>query len=586
MTAVENMRVNVRPRNDKVHNAAILAGYSPLQASIIAGRLEEHCAADIQRYVRPTLRDLDPPDLLPDIDVAGKRIAKAVILNEPILICVDHDADGISSAAVVYGALVDAFGVDPTLVHPYSSHRLNEGYGISDGLVDRMLADGHRSGLLISADQGSGDELRIARLKSAGIDSVVTDHHGIEGKGPESAVACVNPCRSDSVFPDRFIAGCHVAWLVMAHVRRLLVSCGHLPDEAPKLGFLLGAVALGTTADCVSFARSRNNRLIVQRGLHLMNTAPDPCWTALSEAKGLCGPITSETLGWIFGPAVNSGGRLDDAIPGFKLMRSVTVAEATRYAELLFSANEKRKSIEQGMREQATLAAESQVGFGRKGLCIWMDDGHSGIHGITAGRIAQQYGRPTLCLSPKRGEPGVATGSARTIPGFNVRQAFLTIAERAPGMLIKHGGHEGAGGLTLLTTDIARIESLWDAAVSEQGVHVGPVLETDGALPAPPSLALLTEINALAPYGREFDSPVFSQRVRLLTARRVGDEGKHLSVQLDVGGVPTKGIWFSFPEQFAAVQPGSLVDAVFTLESNTYRGNTTVQLMLKHMIEA
>src|SRR5690625_721065 len=177
----DQVRVIERSPSQEVLAAAIAHGYSELQAGIIARRLPGEFAHDLQRYVRPEMRDLDPPDLLPDIERAVQRIGQAIICGEPIVLAVDHDADGVTSAVVIYGALVDVLGVDPAQIHCYSSHRLKEGYGLSDALVDRMLGDGFDRGLVITADQGSADEPRIARLKAAGIDTVVTDHHGIEG---------------------------------------------------------------------------------------------------------------------------------------------------------------------------------------------------------------------------------------------------------------------------------------------------------------------------------------------------------------------------------------------------------------------
>ena len=582
--ALEPVSIIERPCNADLMDAALAHGYTALQASIIARRLPASAVDALQRHVRPEIRDLDPPDLLPDIVVAAQRIGRAVIMQEPIACVVDHDADGVSSLSVIFGALVDALGVDPGLIRVYSSHRLREGYGISDALVDRMLADGFTAGLVITADHGSADEPRIARLRAAGIDTVVTDHHGIEGKGPPSAVACVNPCREDSVFPDRFIAGCHVAWLVMAEVRRRLIKCGHISESAPKLGFLLAYVALGTTADCVSFARSRNNRLIVQHGLHQMNTRPAPCWTALREIKGVAGPITTETLGFIFGPMINAGGRLDDAMPGFQLLRSTDLQEALAMAERLNQANEERKSIERAMREEAEKLADEQVSAGARGICVWLSDGHAGIHGVSASRLVQTLGRPVLCLSPKQGEPGIVTGSARAVPGFDVRAAFARIAEREPDLLEKWGGHEGAGGLRLAEADISRLQAAWDLAVKEcESARIGPCFVTDGALPARPSMALLTELAALEPYGREFDAPVFAQEAWLSSARRVGEGGKHMQVTLVLNDEAVKGIWFSVPNLDWTPCIGDRVRVVFTLSTNTYRGSTTLQLLVQHM---
>lgn len=578
-------KVHQRHRSPRVFDAALELGYTALQAGIIAGRLKDDQADDLNRYVRPQMADLDSPDLLPDIDKAVERIVRAITSGEDIILCTDHDADGSTSHVVMRGALIDIFGVDPARVHSYISHRMKEGYGISEGVVDRILADGFCSGLLVSADQGSSDGRRIERLKAAGIDTVVTDHHGVEGKGPPAAYAVVNPVREDSQFPDKLIAGCHVAWLVMAAVRRELIRCGHLPKETPHLINYLPAVALGTTADCVSFARSRNNRLLVQRGLHIINTRPDTAWQAMRELISPDEPVTSASLAFRAGPMTNAAGRVDDAMVGVKFFRSQSLESARKQLQLLHEANEQRKQIERAMRERALLVAAQQVATGANGIAVWMEDGHAGIHGIVASRLVEAFGRPTICLSPKQGEEGIATGSARAIPGFNVREAFACIDAAFDGGLLAWGGHEGAGGLKVRVEDIPRLQELWDEAVEGSGAALGPTVLTDGPLPAPPDFNMLTELAVLEPYGREFDTPCFSQEVKILAVKRVGEEGRHAKLDLEVMGRKVPGIWFGVPELDWPLERGQVASCVFELSSNTFRGRTTLQLMVRHMAE-
>lgn len=150
------LAVRQRPRSAPVEAAASALGYTPLQAQLLAGRLADHQAGHLQRQVRPQMADLDPPDALPDIDKAAGRIADAVVRGEPILPCSDHDCDGVTSHQIMRGALIDLFGHPSDRVHSFISHRMREGYGISDGVVSRIEAAGHRAGVLVSADQGKG----------------------------------------------------------------------------------------------------------------------------------------------------------------------------------------------------------------------------------------------------------------------------------------------------------------------------------------------------------------------------------------------------------------------------------------------
>jgi len=575
--------IKIRPRSAVVEEAAQSLEYTPLQSRIISGRLAEQQAVSLQRQIRPQMSELDGPDSLPDIGKAVERLTRAVVDRQPILVCTDHDADGVSGHCVVRTALMDNFAHPPELTHSFISHRMKEGYGISEGVVDRILAAGHDRGVLLSVDQGSSDEPRIARLADAGIDTVVTDHHGVEGSGPPSAYACVNPVREDSRFPDKFVAGCHVAWLTMAAVRRELIRIGRLPDDTPHLHDTLPFVALGTTADCVSFSRSRNNRLIVQRGLHRINHRPDPCWQALREIRKLDGPMTSSTLGFLAGPMVNAQGRVDEAMVGVRFLLSVSLAEARKYAGLLNAANEERKEIQEAMRLLAMDEASRQVARGAAGLAVWLEAGHSGVHGVVASRLVEAFGRPTMCISPKQGKPGIVTASARAVPGFHVRNAFAFIDESYPGALLAWGGHEGAGGLTAREADIPAIQALWDQAVIDSGVDVGPVLMTDGPLPGPPDFAMITEIECLQPYGREFDAPVFSQEMKLVEARPVGQGNKHVKLTVELAGRLIDGIWFNVPSIPWSIEPGMRVRGVFELDTNTFRGETKLQLLIRHI---
>lgn len=575
-----------RSRSAAVRAAALSSGYTPLQADLLAARLPCTSAANLQATVAPSIENLDPPDLLPDIDKAAGRIADAVIGREAIHLCCDHDVDGVTSMTVLRAAFLDYFHFPAEKLHSWVSHRMREGYGISDGVVDRILAAGHGSGLLISADQGSSDGPRIERLAQAGIETIVTDHHGVEGQGPAAAFACINPVREDSQFPDRAIAGVHVAWLTLCAVRRVLLQRGYLPADSTSLGGLLDYVALGTVADCVSLGASANNRFLVRRGLQLMNSRPRPCWQALREQLKLDGPFTSETLAFQVGPRINARGRLDEAMGGVRFLRAQTIADGRTLASMLQEDNEDRKRRELVMKEAALKVALKQVVEEAVGIAVWLEDGHAGVHGIVASRLVAVLGRPTLCLSPKQGKPGIASASARSIPGFNVRQAFAEIAEQDPDLLIAWGGHAGAGGLTVRVEDIPVLQAYWDDCVRRSGVEVGPVILTDGALPRAPDFAMLAEIAAIGPFGREFEAPQFSELVQVLDAKALC-EGKHLKLTMAVHGRPIAGIWFNIPDgTLDWARPGAQLRVVFELGANTYRGNTTLQAIISHARQA
>lgn len=253
-----------RSSNESLYRRALESGLSELQARLLASRLPGY-EGELAPLVTPSLRYLVHPQKLADGRRAAERIAEAVVEGESIGILTDYDVDGITSHVVIRRTLVELFGVPEHRLHSLIGHRIFDGYGISLPLVERTLALTPQPTLVITADCGSSDEPRIARLKAAGIDVVVSDHHALPEEGPPaSAYACVNPTRKDCDYPDATIAGCMVAWLVMSLARGVLIEWGALPAATPKLSPWLSYVALGTVADCVSLGASPANRAVGQ----------------------------------------------------------------------------------------------------------------------------------------------------------------------------------------------------------------------------------------------------------------------------------------------------------------------------------
>ena len=263
--SVTQPRLEPRPIDEAVYLRAQTEGLNELQARLLASRLPGY-QGELTPLVAPSLRYLAHPEKLADGRRAAERIAQAVTEGESIGILTDYDVDGITSHVVIRRTLVELFGVPEARLHSLIGHRIHDGYGISLPLVERTLSLTPRPTLVITADCGSSDEPRIARLKEAGIDVVVSDHHALAIEGPPaSAYACVNPTRSDCAYPDKTIAGCMVAWLVMSLARSVLIEWGALPDATPKLSPWLSYVALGTVADVVPL--DHNNRIFVEQGL-------------------------------------------------------------------------------------------------------------------------------------------------------------------------------------------------------------------------------------------------------------------------------------------------------------------------------
>jgi single-stranded-DNA-specific exonuclease len=530
---------------------------------VLAGRTDGHLA-----QLTPSLSDLDHYQGLPGIERAAERIATAILEEECIGIETDHDVDGVTGHAIIRSALIDYFAHPAELVTGFIGHRLQDGYGLSDPVADRILAADPRPTLVITADNGSSDEPRIARLAEAGIDVIVTDHHELPAEGPPgSAYACVTPRHPDSRYPDPAIAGCTVAWLLLCAVRRALIAAGRLPQDAPSLAGLLDFVA----------------------GLARIEAGSRPCWRAL-RSRLRSNTLTAADLAFGIGPRLNARGRLAEAMPGVEFLLSETDAEAAGLAELLDAENTARRQIERAMRDRAMAIAAEQVERDATALVVWMPDGHPGVHGIVASRLVEAFGRPAVCLSPREGQPGVATGSARGIPGLHVRDAMQSCADAHPGLLRSFGGHAGAGGLSLEIADIDRFAQAFDAAARERlaARPLGPVIWTDGELAGEDiGLDTIAALAGLEPFGRGFEAPVFSGAFEVAAVSRMGD-GSHLRLALETpGGGAVQAVWFGAVapgpagESEMPVRVGQRIRAAYEIALNEWQGRRSVQLRVR-----
>lgn len=556
------------------------AGLDPVIARILAAR---PIRSDLpwQLFLNPKLSHLDSPHQLADLPKAVERLLRAIQEKQIIGLETDHDCDGQTSHAVLYSSLVDYFQVPRTLVKTYIGHRLEEGYGLSDALCDRILSDPERPQLIITADNGSTDEAQIARLKAEGIDVIVTDHHEIPKEGiPKSAVAVLNPTREDCVYPDRMIAGCMVAWLFMAAARTKLIEQGHLSKATPSLAGLLDFVAVGTIADCVSMARSLNNRAVVQYGLKCIQTSQRPCWQAVRTL--ITKDIRAEDIGFRVGPLLNADGRLDDALGSVSFLLAQNLESAMRWIAHLIEQNDTRKSIQDAMTRAAIPLAREQCSAKQVSICLYLESGHPGVHGITASRIKDLFGRPTIIFSPKYQSPDIITGSARGIDGqFHLRDALQQVADEHPNLIIKFGGHKGAAGLTIRREHFDLFRRAFEQAVSRQldESAIGPVVLTDGALPVSCfNVESIVKLNILEPFGREFEAPVFETIGEVLGMTVLGQEQVHVKIRLKVEYVLIEAIWFrcrTDASEPIPVQVGEIIKIAFIPKINEYRGVVT-----------
>lgn len=582
---MQSVRVIQRSVDQAYYDDLLTQGVDSVLAKIMAAR-PKHAHKVPTASLQPKLQYLDNPALMKDMDLATERLVRAIKDQEIIGVETDHDCDGQTSHAVIFSALVDVFQFPKDNIRSYIGHRMKEGYGLSESVAQRILEDDPKPTLVITADNGSADEPRIAKLKAAGIDVIVTDHHelGLDG-APQSAIACLNPTRDDCDFPDACIAGCMVAWLLMASTRAALIDQNLLDASAASMTSLLDYVAVGTVADCVSMARSINNRAVVQYGLKRITQGVRPCWQAVLPL--IKKPtVQSVDLGFVIGPMLNSDGRLSDAFGSVNFLLSQTNEEATPWARSLYQQNQSRKSIQKTMTDEAMTLARAQAQAGKYSIVVFLADGHAGIHGISASRLKDAFGRPVIIFSPKLGEDDVITGSARSIDSLHIKEVMDQVKSEIPDVIIKYGGHKGAAGISIVKKGFETFCEHFENAV-EQVVNkadIGPIVMTDGVLDAAHlTLDFFDQLQQLEPFGREFEAPIFEIEAQVSSARAVGD-GTHLQLTLQLAsGELINGIYFGGAVDCdIEALLGQSVSAVAELAENFYRGRK-LQLMVKQL---
>lgn len=575
-----------RTCNLSVRRAYLDAGISPAIADFLGRRLDSFL--DWKLLVAPKLSNIADPSAIPSMDRAVERIARAILRKERIVLTCDHDMDGTASAAVLWTAMVDCFGVAPDRLRVVTSHRLTEGHGIGEGVVARI--EEFAPQLAISADKGSSDEPRIATLAAHGIDVVVTDHHVVPPDGPpRSAYAVVNPSRLDANY-DKHVCGAGVAFLAMAKVRSALLESGAFP-QLPSLASLLDFVAVATIADCVSLSpgASLTNRAFLRRGLELVRSGCRACWKVF--AMDVDGEIDAETIAFRLVPAIAAAGRLDWAEAGFRFLISKTEAEATAYWSELKRENTERQTIERRLRGQAFPLAARVEG---PAIVLFLENGHSGVHGITASRVVEAFGKPCCIFAPQgqgarstttastqRSVDGLASGSFRSVPGIDVQRALRDVAYAHPDLLVAYGGHQAAAGATIRIGDMDRFRQAFSLAVQEQTsgrIASGPVIWTDGELNAKShNLECLHNLQALGPFGRGFEAPVYSGMFRVAAFRALTN-GRHGRLRLERGALLLEAVWFSIDsalERPPAV--GDILHVAYRLTRHQFCGQVELQ---------
>ena len=537
-----------------------------------------------------TLSKLIPPARLKGIDAAVDLLEAALKEGERLLIVADLDADGATSCALALTVL-RAFGC--AHVDYIVPNRFEYGYGLTPEIVE--LAKGKNPDLIITVDNGISSIEGIESARVAGIKTLVTDHH-LPGRELPAADAIVNPNQPECEFPSKIIAGVGVIFYVMLALRSRLRDNGWFTSKGipePNLAEQLDLVALGTVADVV--ALDHNNRILVSEGIKRIRAgrARPGILSLLILAKRNFSTLAASDLGFAVGPRLNAAGRLDDMSTGIECLLTQSEREAHEYALELDGMNKDRRDIEAGMREQA-FALVDQLAFDADdlpaGLSLLDERWHQGVVGIVASRIKERCHRPVIAfaLADADDPESELKGSARSIPGFHIRDALDAVAAANPGLVTKFGGHAMAAGLSLSR---ANFDGFAQAFAAEATRVLSPELlqatiVSDGELSAEElTLGCAADLAAAGPWGQAFPEPTFHGRFKLQQQRRLGEN--HLKMVLSPlgdDGFLVDAIAFGVSEADWPASSATEIELAYRLNINEFRGARTLQLMVEHLL--
>jgi single-stranded-DNA-specific exonuclease len=540
-------------------------GVHPLLARLYAARGIAH-AADLDTALSALL----DPSLLKGAAEAATLLADAIAAKRRLLIVADYDCDGATACSVGVRAL-RAFGADVSYLVP---NRFDYGYGLTPEVV--RLAAERKPDIIITVDNGIASVEGVAEAKRLGISTLVTDHH-LPGDELPAADCIVNPNQPGCGFPSKSIAGVGVMFYVMLALRAELRKRGAFnAAPEPNLAALLDLVALGTVADVVKL--DRNNRILVAQGLARIRQGKlQPGLRALFRVAGRESERASTfDLGFALGPRLNAAGRLADMSLGIECLITDDIGRALNIAQQLDQLNRERRSIETDMQEQAQAFLATIDATERASLSLYDPAWHQGVIGILASRVKDKLHRPVIAFA--RGNEGELKGSGRSIAGLHLRDALDLVSKRAPGLLLRFGGHAAAAGLTLREEDLARFEALFEETV--RGL-VGPAeltrtLETDGPLEAGWMSLESARMLEGEIWGQGFPAPMFSDEFQVDKQRILKD--RHLKLTLRKGAARFEAIQFNFAESVPAD-----VRAAYRLAVNEFNGMASVQLVLEHI---
>lgn len=515
---------------------------------------------DLEGYLRPRLRDLADPFLIPDMRPAVERILQAVDRSEEVCIYGDYDVDGVTSITLMRRILM-AYGLTPRYFIP---RRGPEGYGLSTAALARCMTEGPKPDLLITVDCGTVSANEVAALRAEGVDVVIVDHHEPDRGAMPDCCALVNPKCG-----DKFTYLC-AAGVVFKLGHALLKT----RQTDLDLKELIDLVAVATISDIVPMVGE--NRLMVRHGLKHLPRTLNPGLRALQEVTGMNGHATSMDVGFRIGPRLNAAGRMDFPEDALATLTTDCRRLAHDLAQKLDAYNKERQNHEGLIRREATEMLVRDFDPARDPVIVlgsraW----HHGVVGIVASRLMRQYHKPTFVIAID--EHGVGKGSGRSIEGVSLVEAIRACEEH----LIAGGGHAMAAGLSIHEDELAKFRTHFaDYVLSNSSPEQRlPKLMYDAEISFDQlSLEFLSSYDLLQPFGSGNPQPVFISRSVGLSRSPLHMKNNHLRFMLRQGYHEQDAVYFGGGEHPLPDPPW---DIAFTIDRNTFRGRTTLQLIIQ-----
>ncbi len=557
-------RLKDQPDSDVVIHLQKAINVSEPIATILAQR-DKNDFESAKAFFRPKLSMLHDPFLMKDMEIAVARIHEAITNNEKILVYGDYDVDGTTSVALFFGAINKFYHTSDF----YIPDRYKEGYGISKQGIEWAAANDFT--LIVALDCGIKSVELIDYAKSMGIDFIICDHHRPGDKLPK-ATAVLDPKREDCNYPYKELPGCGIGFKLLQALTK-----EHPDYKIDPLDFI-DLVAVSIASDIVPI--EGENRVLAYYGIKKLIDSPRPGLKALMKIAGV--PKNVTITGIVFGlaPRINAAGRIDHAKTSVHMLLAETEEEAYHYGDKLSLRNKQRRDFDSSITEEAlSMIEENETLVSAKSTVLFKNDWHKGVIGIVASRCIERFHRPTIILTESNNK---ATGSARSVPGFDVYNAIAQCSD----LLEQFGGHMYAAGLTMDVEKVPAFQQKFEKIVSESISEelLTPQLDIDTTLNFNQITGKFFNIlNQMEPFGPANPKPVFvSNDVFILGQPKIIKEN-HIKFTAAQDGTNKRfeAIGFNLALYANKIAEGMLFKMAYTVEENNYRGMQSIQLNIK-----